>query len=112
MVLGAMWPQRDRPLLPRCNLASRMGAGAPSDGVSEHAVVCGAVPCQALGSRDYTLIQGLPGCGKTATIIHLVKALLARDNTTSVLIASYTNTAVDNVLLKLLAQVRRAHPRH
>lgn len=72
--------------------------------------VCGYAVCQALGSQDYTLIQGLPGCGKTATVIHLVKALLARDSTTSVLIASYTNTAVDNVLLKLLAQVRQSHP--
>jgi len=71
-------------------------------------VVCNPALCQVLGSQDYTLIQGLPGCGKTATIIHLVQALAARDSTTSVLIASYTNTAVDNVLLKLMAQVREA----
>ncbi len=40
-----------------------------------------------------------PGTGKTSTIVHAVRALLAAG--ASVLITAYTNSAVDNVLLKL-----------
>lgn len=56
-------------------------------------------PGQVLCSRDYTLLLGMPGTGKTTTIASLVKVLVARGN--SVLLTSHTNSAVDNVLLKL-----------
>jgi AAA domain len=49
--------------------------------------------------RDYTLVLGMPGTGKTSTIVAAVAALVASH--CSVLITSYTNSAVDNVLLKL-----------
>ena len=42
---------------------------------------------------------GMPGTGKTTTIASLVQVLVARG--CSVLLTSYTNSAVDNVLLKL-----------
>ncbi|GBG86492.1 hypothetical protein CBR_g41486 [Chara braunii] len=52
-----------------------------------------------LGARDYALILGMPGTGKTTTIVHLVMALLACGK--SILLSSYTNSAVDNILIKL-----------
>lgn len=58
---------------------------------------------QILTAKDYTLILGMPGTGKTSTLVHAVKALLLRG--TSILLTSYTNSAVDNLLIKLKAQV-------
>ncbi|CAI4232763.1 unnamed protein product [Auanema sp. JU1783] len=48
---------------------------------------------------DYSLIEGLPGTGKTCTIAVLVRCLVASGK--SVLITSFTNSAVDNILVKL-----------
>jgi len=72
-----------------------------------------------MSSRDYTIILGMPGTGnsvagsmysnvftmygiigKTLTIATLVRVLVSNGN--SVLLASYTNTAIDNILLKLV----------
>ncbi|CAG8477198.1 11131_t:CDS:2 [Funneliformis caledonium] len=53
----------------------------------------------ALNAEDYALILGMPGTGKTFTIAQIIKALLRRGD--SVLLASYTHSAVDNVLSKL-----------
>ncbi|XP_042487897.1 DNA replication ATP-dependent helicase/nuclease JHS1 isoform X3 [Macadamia integrifolia] len=55
-----------------------------------------------LTAKDYALILGMPGTGKTSTMVHAVKALLMRD--ASILLTSYTNSAVDNLLIKLKAQ--------
>ena len=55
-----------------------------------------------MSSTDYTLILGMPGTGKTSTIVHAIKGLVAQGK--SVLLSSYTNSAVDNVLLKLLQE--------
>ncbi|GMH21627.1 hypothetical protein Nepgr_023469 [Nepenthes gracilis] len=55
-----------------------------------------------LTAKDYALILGMPGTGKTSTMVYAVKALLMRG--ASVLLTSYTNTAVDNLLIKLKAQ--------
>lgn len=54
-------------------------------------------------AKDYALILGMPGTGKTSTMVHAVKALLIRG--TSILLTAYTNSAVDNLLVKLKAQV-------
>jgi len=53
-----------------------------------------------ISAKDYTLIQGLPGTGKTSTISFVARLLAARGQ--RVLITSYTHAAVDNVLLKLI----------
>lgn len=45
----------------------------------------------------------MPGTGKTSTMVYAVKALLMRG--ASVLLTSYTNSAVDNLLIKLKSQV-------
>ncbi|KAJ3168668.1 Tripartite DNA replication factor [Geranomyces variabilis] len=56
-----------------------------------------------MSTRDYTLILGMPGTGKTTTIAHIIRALVKLGK--SVLLTSYTHTAVDNVLLKLREDV-------
>lgn len=52
-----------------------------------------------LSAEDYALVLGMPGTGKTTTIAHIIRALVAKGK--SVLLASYTHTAVDNILLKI-----------
>ncbi|KAG0308743.1 Tripartite DNA replication factor [Dissophora globulifera] len=56
-----------------------------------------------LSARDYALILGMPGTGKTTTIAHIIHTLVAHGK--SVLLSSYTHSAVDNVLLKLHADL-------
>lgn len=53
----------------------------------------------ALATERYKLIKGLPGTGKTKTIIAIVRLFVLCGK--SVLITSHTNSAVDNVLEKL-----------
>ena len=55
---------------------------------------------RVLTACDYAIIQGLPGTGKTSTIAFVVRLLVAHGK--RVLITSYTHSAVDNVLLKLV----------
>ena len=54
---------------------------------------------KVLTATDYALILGMPGTGKTTTIAHIIRALLAEEK--SILLTSYTHTAVDNILLKI-----------
>ncbi|XP_076435197.1 DNA replication ATP-dependent helicase/nuclease DNA2-like [Babylonia areolata] len=72
---------------------------------------------KVLMSKDYLLIKGYPGTGKTSTIVALVKIL--RELGQTVLLTSYTHSAVDNILLKLkrdgvpflrLGRSSRIHP--
>jgi DNA replication ATP-dependent helicase Dna2 len=55
---------------------------------------------KVMSGRDYTLIQGLPGTGKTSTLGFLARLLVARGR--RVLITSYTHSAVDNIMSKLI----------
>ena len=50
-------------------------------------------------ARDYALVLGMPGTGKTTTIAHIIRALASQGK--SILLTSYTHTAVDNILLKI-----------
>ncbi|XP_033104776.1 DNA replication ATP-dependent helicase/nuclease DNA2-like [Anneissia japonica] len=54
---------------------------------------------KVLRSEDYTLVVGMPGTGKTTTIVALVRILMHYG--LSVLLTSYTHSAIDNILLKL-----------
>lgn len=54
----------------------------------------------ALRANDYALILGMPGTGKTTTIAELLKQLVAEGKT--ILLTSYTHSAVDNILLKVV----------
>ena len=72
---------------------------------------------KVMSAKDYALVLGMPGTGKTTTIAHIIRALTAQGK--SVLLTSYTHTAVDNILLKIrdtgigvfrLGNVAKIHP--
>lgn len=54
---------------------------------------------RALQMRDYLLVHGPPGTGKTSVIAEIVKRLCQQGQ--RVLLAAFTNQAVDNMLLRL-----------
>lgn len=66
----------------------------------------------ALGARDFAIIHGPPGTGKTTTVVEFIRAAVAGGDT--VLACAPSNHAVDNLLEKLLAAgeepVRLGHP--
>lgn len=55
---------------------------------------------RVLTAKDYALILGMPGTGKTTTIAEIILALVKRGK--SVLLTSYTHSAVDTILMKLV----------
>ncbi|XP_076233037.1 DNA replication helicase/nuclease 2 isoform X2 [Calliopsis andreniformis] len=55
---------------------------------------------KAMIANDYILIKGMPGTGKTQTLVALIKLLY--EMKCSILITAHTNSAVDNILMKLL----------
>ena len=68
---------------------------------------------KALGSKDFFLIHGPPGTGKTSTITELIVQLVKRGE--KVLATADSNVAADNILLNLsryphLKLVRIGHP--
>ncbi|TFK52072.1 Dna2-domain-containing protein [Heliocybe sulcata] len=58
---------------------------------------------KVMTAHDYALVLGMPGTGKTTIIATLIKALVSSGKT--VLLTSYTHSAVDNILLKLKGNV-------
>lgn len=54
---------------------------------------------KCLSAQDYALILGMPGTGKTTTIAAIIEILVAQKKT--VLLASYTHSAVDTILRKI-----------
>ncbi|KAJ7134639.1 Dna2-domain-containing protein [Mycena epipterygia] len=54
---------------------------------------------KVLAAQDYAMILGMPGTGKTTVIAAIIKVLVAMGKT--VLLTSYTHSAVDTILLKL-----------
>lgn len=54
---------------------------------------------KVMSAEDYALVLGMPGTGKTTTIAQMIRAIVAQGK--SVLLTSYTHTAVDNILLKI-----------
>ncbi|KAL5113950.1 DNA replication endonuclease-helicase Dna2 [Pleosporales sp. CAS-2024a] len=58
-----------------------------------------AAVTKVMSAKDYALVLGMPGTGKTTTIAHIIRTLVAKGK--SVLLTSYTHTAVDNILLKI-----------
>lgn len=88
--------------------------------VQRHAASCNADQRhaieRALCARDYTLILGMPGTGKSTTIAVLVRILA--DLGQRVLLCSHTHSAVDTIVSKLLdipvlrlGPLSRIHPR-
>ena len=66
----------------------------------------------ALAAKDFAIIHGPPGTGKTTTVVEFIRAAVANGDT--VLACAPSNHAVDNLLEKLLAAdelpVRLGHP--
>lgn len=58
-----------------------------------------AAIAKVMSAKECALVLGMPGTGKTTTIAHIIRTLVARGK--SVLLTSYTHTAVDNILLKI-----------
>lgn len=72
---------------------------------------------KVMSAKDYALVLGMPGTGKTTTIAHIIRALAALGK--SILLTSYTHTAVDNILIKIrdagigvfrIGNVAKVHP--
>lgn len=72
---------------------------------------------KTLAADSYLLIKGFPGTGKTQTLVAMIELFVKLDK--SVLVTAHTNTALDNILLKLLdrkvdfirlGSSSRAHP--
>jgi DNA replication ATP-dependent helicase Dna2 len=55
---------------------------------------------KVLAARDYALILGMPGTGKTTVVGAIIRTLASMGKT--VLLTSYTHSAVDAILLKLV----------
>ncbi len=85
------------------------GALVDSDGDLEHGSAMNSDQRQAvekvMQAEDYALVLGMPGTGKTTTIAHIIRCLVRAGK--SVLLTSYTHTAVDNILLKLRSTGRQ-----
>ena len=54
---------------------------------------------KVLHAEDYALVLGMPGTGKTTVIAAVITQLVEAGKT--VLLSSYTHSAVDNILMKL-----------
>jgi DNA replication ATP-dependent helicase Dna2 len=54
---------------------------------------------RVLSAKDYSLLLGMPGTGKTTVIAELIRFLTQNQKT--VLLTSYTHSAVDNILMKV-----------
>ena len=81
-------PHRRTPTLLRCNHAAL--------DASQLAAV------QLCSDSDLAFVWGPPGTGKTVTLTHVVEELLAQGQ--RILLASTTNAAIDQILLKLSSQ--------
>lgn len=103
---------------------SRLDDETTRAALAQHAARCNADQRAAvervLCAQDYALVLGMPGTGKSTTISVLVRVLVALGQ--SVLLCSYTHSAVDTVLAKLadddggidvlrIGAVHRIHPR-
>jgi DNA replication ATP-dependent helicase Dna2 len=57
---------------------------------------------QVMAAQDCSVIQGLPGTGKSEVITFVARLLAAHGK--RVLISAYTHSAVDNVMMKLITK--------
>ncbi|MEX0824719.1 MAG: AAA domain-containing protein, partial [Pirellulaceae bacterium] len=68
--------------------------------------------CFAMSARDLALVHGPPGTGKTTTVVEIIRQAIAGGD--KVLATAPSNTAVDNLLERLVAAkqnvVRIGHP--
>ncbi|GAX73854.1 hypothetical protein CEUSTIGMA_g1304.t1 [Chlamydomonas eustigma] len=89
-----------------------------TESLDDQAALCGSslnpeqqeAVSKVLQMRDYALVLGMPGTGKTSTIVSMIRALLSAGRT--ILVTSYTNSAVDNILLKLIEEQTKQEANH
>lgn len=93
LVVDLRAPQFDKDIL---GLSPELQAAAPAQLNPSQQLAMRKV----LRARDYALILGMPGTGKTTTIAEIIKELVRRNQT--VLLTSYTHSAVDTILSKLV----------
>ncbi len=100
LLLGTREPTFHRTMKPPTDISQRLNP-------SQHDAIR-----HALSSNDLAIIHGPPGTGKTTTIVEVIRLLVARGQ--RVLACAPSNTAVDNLLERLLAigepAVRLGHP--
>lgn len=58
---------------------------------------------KVFSAENYALILGMPGTGKSTIIVEMVRRIVEEGKT--VLLTSYTNSAVDNILLKIVEKM-------
>jgi hypothetical protein len=56
-------------------------------------------------ARDYALVQGMPGTGKSSVLSLCVRIAVASGK--RILLSAYTHSAVDNILLKVVPHLRK-----
>ncbi len=100
MLLGEREPTFYTNMKPPTDISQRLNA-------SQHDAIR-----HALAANDLAIIHGPPGTGKTTTVVEVIRLLVARGQ--RVLACAPSNTAVDNLLERLLAvgepAVRLGHP--
>lgn len=55
---------------------------------------------RVMSAQDYALILGVPGAGKTSTVAQIIRTLVDQGKT--ILLTSYTHSAVDTIAVKLV----------
>ena len=100
LLLGEREPTFHRNMKPPTDISQRLNP-------SQHDAIR-----HVLSSNDLAIIHGPPGTGKTTTVVEVIRLLVARGK--RVLACAPSNTAVDNLLERLLAigepAVRLGHP--
>jgi ATP-dependent RNA/DNA helicase IGHMBP2 len=110
VLLGEHEPQFAEP--EQLSEPRRAGGVSPSETVAPLNPPQRAAIEFALSTKDFAIIHGPPGTGKTTTVVEFIRLAVARGD--SVLACAPSNHAVDNLLEKLLAvgelPVRLGHP--
>lgn len=106
ILLGKLDPEFGRPRLPAFDEQESLPPIKHLNPSQQQAVEF------ALSTRDLAIIHGPPGTGKTTTVVEFIRQATARGET--VLACASSNTAVDNLLERLVeadqSVVRLGHP--
>ena len=106
ILLGELDPEFRRPRLPEFDAEPELPPLQHLNTAQQQAVAF------ALSARDLAIIHGPPGTGKTTTVVEFIRQVTDRGET--VLACAPSNTAVDNLLERLVATdqsvVRLGHP--